>query len=81
VGFAALVTVLVVRWRWRAAGDPLALGALWAGILIHALPRLLGSSGSFTEFEWLGLSTGLGDMALAWGLLWLIWRFLAELAA
>lgn len=81
LGVAAVVTVLVLRWRWRSTGDASALGALWGAALVLALPALLGQGGGAAELHLGGLATGLGDLALAWATLWLGARAIAELRA
>lgn len=78
---AAVATVLVVRWRWRTRGDAAALGALWGAVIIEALPRLLGDGTGLAELQLGGLPTGLGDLCLAWAVLWLGWRAIAEARA
>ena len=78
---ATILTILVLRWRDRARGDMLALGTLWAGVAIHGLPRLAGPGTSFAEVSMAGMSFGIADLAIAWALLWLAWRFVAELRA
>jgi hypothetical protein len=80
-GMATVITIVVIRWQWRTRGDALALGTLWAGVLIHGSPRLLHEGTTFTELGLWGFSTGLGDVTLAWALLWLSWRLVAELRA
>ena len=85
VGYAMLavalvVTILVWRWRWRSSGDPLALGALWGGAIVLALPRLFAGA-RLTELELGSVATGLGDLALLWALAWLGWRAIAEARA
>lgn len=74
---AVVATILVLRWRYAAQGDPTALAAIWAGALSGALPRMVGSAGQ-GELVVAGLTTGVGELALAWGLVWLGWRALAE---
>ncbi len=76
---AAVVSILILRWQWRTPGDAAALGALWGAVVILAGPRLVSGDGTGTaELHLGGLATGLGDLALVWALLWLLWRFLAE---
>jgi hypothetical protein len=81
LAFATVVTILVARWKWRSAGDPLALGALWGGAIVLALPRLVGGGGRVTELSLGGVETGLGDLAIVWAVAWLAWRFVAEARA
>ena len=78
---ATLLTILVTRWKWRANGDPQALAAIWAGGLIEAVPRVSGDGSGLAELEMFGMSTGVGDLALIWGLGWMAWRFVGELRA
>ncbi|MEM6994480.1 MAG: hypothetical protein AAF721_28450 [Myxococcota bacterium] len=80
IALAVVVTILVVRWRYRHAGDTLALGVLWGACGVLALPRLLGTGG-VAEITVAGVSTGIGDAALAWALGWLVWRAIAEARA
>ena len=81
LGVAAIVSVLVLRWRWRSTGDAVALGALWGAAIALALPALLGPGGGAAELHLGGLALGLGDLALAWVVVWLVARLVAELRA
>jgi hypothetical protein len=81
VAFAVIVTIVVTRWRWRSAGDPLALGALWGGTVALGLPRFIGGGARVTELSLAGIETGLGDIAVIWAVAWLAWRFVAEARA
>ncbi len=81
LAIALVVSILVVRWRWRSTGDAAALGALWGAVAILAGPRLMGSGTGLAELHIGGLATGLGDFALLWAALWLSWRALAEFRA
>ncbi len=74
---AVAATILVLRWRYAAEGDPTALAAIWVGALSGALPRLVGGAGQ-GELALASLSFGIGDLALCWGVLWIGWRALAE---
>ena len=75
---ATVLTILILRWSRRSKGDVLILGTLWSGACVHGLPRLLGSGASFAELQIASLGFGVGDLALAWALVWLTWRFIAE---
>lgn len=81
LAMAALVSVLVLRWRWRSVGDASALGALWGATFILAGPRLASDGSGLAELHLGGLATGLGDLALVWAVAWLSWRLIAELRA
>lgn len=81
LGLAAVLTVLVARWRWRDPGDILALGVLWGGCLVLALPRVLGDGTGVTELTVAGIGVGIGELTVAWALAWLAWRFVAEARA
>jgi hypothetical protein len=81
IAIATVLSILFLRWRWRIPGDALALGTFWAGALLHALPRMLAGGSTVTELQIGSLGTGVGDLAIAWALLWLVWRFIAELLA
>ncbi len=82
LAFGTIIAVLILRWRWRTSGDALALGAVWGGLLAHAAPRLAGAGGTaFSELWAFGLTTGVADLAILWGLGWLVWRFVAEVLA
>ncbi len=76
---AIAMSIVFLVWRKRTGGDALALGTLWAGVLIHGLPRLVGPGTSFTEIAVGGMGLSIGDLALAWAGVWLAWRLLAEL--
>ncbi|MEE9382471.1 MAG: hypothetical protein V3V08_03555 [Nannocystaceae bacterium] len=78
LALAALLTSLVLRWKWRTPADAHALAAVWAGALITGIPRLVSEGRGLGEISIYGTATGLGDLALVWGLLWLIVRWLAE---
>lgn len=80
LAIAAIVSVLVLRWRWRSPGDAAALGALWGAAVIEAGPRLM-SGAPTAELHLGGLVTGLGDVALLWAAVWLGWRAIAETRA
>lgn len=81
LGAAVLVSVLVLRWRWRSPGDASALGALWGAAVVLALPALVGHGEGAAELHLGGLALGVGDLALAWAAAWLGWRAIAELRA
>lgn len=78
LAIAAVVSILVLRWRWRSPGDALALGALWGAAIVESGPRLLSEGTGTAELSIGGASTGLGDLALLWAVLWLGWRVIAE---
>ncbi len=78
LALAAIVSVLVLRWRWRTVGDASALGALWGAALVLAGPGLLGAGPGTAEVHFGGLATGLGDLGLVWAAAWLGWRAIAE---
>lgn len=81
LALAAIATILIMRWRWRDAGDALALGALWGGALVHGVPRAQGAGNTFTEINLLDFGVGIGDLAFGWGIVWLLWRLVGELRA
>lgn len=81
VALVLLATVFGTRWKWRSSGDGLALACLWAGAIVVAGPRLVGTGQTLTELQVVGWPFGVGDVALAWGVLWLGWRVLGELRA
>jgi hypothetical protein len=78
IALATIATIAVLRWQWRSSGDPKALAAIWAGALILAVPRLIGSGSGLAELDISGLSAGIGDLALLWGLAWIVGRFVGE---
>ncbi|MEM6295767.1 MAG: hypothetical protein AAGA54_31130 [Myxococcota bacterium] len=78
---ATVTGILVLRWSRRTRGDALALGTLWGGLALHALPRLVGPGTSFNEFAVGPVHVGLADLAILWAALWLAWRAAAELRA
>ncbi len=81
LALATIVTIIVLRWRWRSAGDAFALGVLVSGALIHAVPRLAGDGTHPTELVVVGVPVGIGDLALLWAIIWIPWRFVAEARA
>jgi hypothetical protein len=80
VALAAVVTGLVLRWRWRATGDAAALGALWGAVASLSVPALLHGAG-VAELHLGGVALGLGDVALLWAAIWLGGRAIAETVA
>jgi hypothetical protein len=78
---ATILTILVRRWQWHADGDPRALGILWGAAVAAALPRLLGDGRGVAELSIAELSFGMADFGLAFALVWLAARFVAELRA
>jgi len=79
LAIATVTGIVVLRWSRRTRSDALALGTLWGGLVIHALPRLMDAGTSFSEFAAAGVHWGLGDVAIAWAVVWLLWRVVAEL--
>lgn len=76
---AAVASVLVLRWKRRASGDPSALALMWAGALASAAPRLIGAT-ALSELDIAGIPTGIAEFAFAFGALWLLIRLVGELA-
>lgn len=84
LGLLALATVLhilVARWDDRSGGDGMALALVWAGAITEAVPRLLDDGRGLAEFDVFGAHTGLGELALLWGAVWLVVRRIAEARA
>jgi hypothetical protein len=81
LALATIMTVLVARWQWRSGADPKALACVWAGALSAAGPRMMGDGRGVSEIALFGLSTGIGELALLWGVAWLLGRFIGELRA
>lgn len=81
LALATTVTILVARWRWRDSADGLAIGTLWGGCATLALPRLLGNGAGLSEITIGGVATGIGDIAVVWAGIWLLWRAIAETRA
>lgn len=79
LALATVAGIVVLRWSRRTRGDALALGTLWGGLATHALPRMMEGGTSFAEFSVAGMHLGLGDLAIVWATVWLLWRALAEL--
>ena len=79
LALATVIGILVLRWSRRTRGDALALGTLWGGLVVHALPRLMEAGTSFAEFSVAGYHVGIADFAIAWAVIWLLWRAVAEL--
>ncbi|MGH1342198.1 MAG: hypothetical protein ACRBN8_11630 [Nannocystales bacterium] len=76
---AAVVGIVVLRWSRRTRSDALAVGTLWGGLVLHAVPRMMDAGSSFAEFSMSGVHVGLADLAIVWAVAWLLWRALAEL--
>jgi hypothetical protein len=81
VAVGAIAAVLILRWRWRSSADALALGTLWGGLLAHAGPRLFGAGHGFSELFVAGLSTGIADLAILAGIVWIGGRVIGETVA
>jgi hypothetical protein len=79
VAIATVATIVLVAWRQRIPGDLFAAATLWAGVTMHAAPRLAGRGGSVTELQIGAFATGLGDVVIAWASLWIVWRIAAEI--
>ena len=79
LALATVIGILVLRWSRRTRGDALALGTVWGGLGVHALPRLMDAGTSFAEFSVAGYHVGIADVAIAWATVWLLWRAVAEL--
>lgn len=75
---AVALTILIRRWTYQTGADSRLLALVWAGAIISAVPRLLGDGGGWYEVSAFGLKTGIGELALVIGLLWALWRFIAE---
>lgn len=75
---ATIMTIVVVRWDSRSAGDGMILGLAWGGALAGALPRLVGDGRGSAELDLFGLHTGIAELALLWSLVWLVVRLVAE---
>jgi len=79
LAIATVVGIVVLRWSRRTRSDALAVGTLWGGLVLHAVPRMLDAGSSFAEFSMSGVHVGLPDLAIVWAAGWLLWRALAEL--
>lgn len=75
---ATVMSIVIVRWEGRAAGDGLILGLAWGGAVAGALPRLVGDGRGSAELDLFGLHTGIAELALLWALVWLVVRLVAE---
>lgn len=78
LAIAAIATVLLLRWQWRANGDPRIVGALLAGAWIEGVPRLINEGVGLSQMDVFGLSLNLGDFAFLFGLVWVISRAIGE---
>ncbi|HWB80257.1 MAG TPA: hypothetical protein VG755_35065 [Nannocystaceae bacterium] len=72
------VTITVARARGRQAADVLAIACVWAGAIAWSGPCLLGPGLGLTELVIGGAATGIGDLALVFGLAWLVLGYLRE---
>lgn len=72
IAAVTIVTILIVRARRRQSADLLALGCLWAGAVSMTAPMLFGPGFGFTEMVTAGVAFGVGDVAAAAGVLWLL---------
>lgn len=74
IAAVTIATIVVMRARNRQSADLLALGCLWGGALAITAPILVGPGVGFTELAASGLAFGVGDVAFAAGLLWLVFE-------
>lgn len=81
LAISAMVCIFVLRWKWRAHGDPYLLGALLGGAFIEAVPRLLSDGQGLTTFSVMGWGLHLGDVAIAMSAIWLASRAIGEARA
>lgn len=72
------VTITVARARGRQDADVLAIACLWAGAIAWSGPCLLGPGLGLTELVIGGVATGIGDLALGFGLAWLVLGWLRD---
>jgi len=79
LAIATVAGIVVLRWSRRTRGDALALGTLWGGLVVHAVPRMMDAGSSFAEFSIGDMQLGIADFAIGWATVWLLWRALAEL--
>ena len=78
LALAAIGSVLLMRWQWRAHGDPRIIGALLAGAWIEAFPRLAGDGRGLTQLDVFGLGLNLADFAFVLGAIWILTRAWGE---
>jgi hypothetical protein len=79
IAAVTIATILVFRARSRQSADLLALGCMWAGAVSVTSPILFGpglgfAAVGFTELSVQGFAFGVGDAALAVGVLWLLFE-------
>lgn len=72
------VTITVARARGRQGADILAIACVWAGAIAWSGPCLLGPGVGLTELVIGGAATGIGDLALVFGLAWLVLGWLRD---
>jgi hypothetical protein len=72
------VTITVARARGRQHADVLAIACVWAGAIAWSGPCLLGPGVGLTELVIGGAATGIGDLALVFGLAWLVLGWLRD---
>lgn len=77
--FAVAITIVIRRWKHQTGADSRLLALIWAGALMSAIPRLMGTGLGWYEISAFGFLTGIGELSLVIGVIWGLWRFLAEL--
>lgn len=77
--FAVAMTIVIRRWKYQTGADSRLLALVWAGALTSAIPRLAGTGLGWYELDAFGLLTGIGELSLVIGVVWALWRFIAEL--
>jgi hypothetical protein len=76
--FAVSLTIIIRRWKYQTGADSRVLALVWAGVLMSSIPRLAGTGLGWYELDAFGLLTGIGELSLVLGVLWALWRFVAE---
>lgn len=73
------LTIFFIRWDRLAQADGYLLALVWTGVFMDIPARFLGVGSSIVPLTILGHGVGLSDLTIAFGLIWAIWRIVAEL--
>jgi hypothetical protein len=78
LALTTIATITVARSRQRQDADLLATACIWAGALMWSGPCLVGPGVGLTELVIAGVPTGIADVAMLFGVSWLLLGWLRD---